>query len=376
MPFLPLSFTILQWTRKPSVRRLCLIFLVLTAASEGRADTVATAHRAVTRLAEGVYAIRHPDSPDGNLNGNTTVIIGDDGVFVVDSCFQPSAASEDIAQIRRWTSKPVRYLLNTHWHNDHNMGNGAYAAAFPSIAIIAHVDTARDMYRTPNTASRFVQQIATRRQRLESGVATDGSKLTAEQRDELARRTAGKVQVLEEIRRFAFRPPGITFDHDLHIDLGNREVQVKYLGRGPTAGDAIVYLPKERIVIAGDLLTHPVMFTYDGYPSEWIGTLECLGWLDADIIVPGHGDVVRGRAFLDLAVRFLRSAVDQVAARLHELTATVEYPSLDEVRKGVDLAPFRHDFAGDDAEALAQFDDAAGALVGVVYNEAMHNRSR
>src|SRR5438132_1363160 len=77
----------------------------------------------VTKLAEGVYAIEHKDVPGGFESGNTTVIIGERQVFVVDSCFLPSAARKDIAQIREWTDKPVSFVLNTHFHNDHNLGN-------------------------------------------------------------------------------------------------------------------------------------------------------------------------------------------------------------------------------------------------------------
>ena len=101
--------------------------------------------RQVAKLAEGVYAIEHPNSNDGNVNGNTTVIIGDREVFVVDSCYSPAAAREDIAQIRKWTDKPVAYLLNTHFHNDHNNGNKTYLDAFPSLAIVAQEETKRDM---------------------------------------------------------------------------------------------------------------------------------------------------------------------------------------------------------------------------------------
>jgi len=101
--------------------------------------------RSVTKLAEGVYEIQHKDALDGSASGNTTVIIGERQVFVVDSCFLPSAAREDIAQIRQWTDKPVAFVLNTHFHNDHNLGNRAYMDAFPSLTIIAHVETKKDM---------------------------------------------------------------------------------------------------------------------------------------------------------------------------------------------------------------------------------------
>jgi hypothetical protein len=78
------------------------------AASFGDGDS-----RQVTALAEGVYAIQHRNSPDGNPSGNTAVIIGDREVFVMDSTYQPSLAREDIAQIRQWTDKPAAYLPNS-----------------------------------------------------------------------------------------------------------------------------------------------------------------------------------------------------------------------------------------------------------------------
>src|SRR5579859_7776790 len=84
---------------------------------------LAEPERQVTPLANGVYEIQHEP------NGNTTVIIGDRQVLVVDSCFLPSAAREDISQIRKWTDKPVSFVVNTHFHNDHNLGNRIYMDA-------------------------------------------------------------------------------------------------------------------------------------------------------------------------------------------------------------------------------------------------------
>lgn len=81
------------------------------------ADSTKTLTRSFEKIAEGVYTIRHKDAPDTFPQGNTTVIIGDREVLVVDSCYLPSSAREDIAQIRQWTNKPVRYLVNTHWHS-------------------------------------------------------------------------------------------------------------------------------------------------------------------------------------------------------------------------------------------------------------------
>src|SRR5215469_6453478 len=96
-------------------------------------DTTNTHQRTVTQLGKGIYEIRHKDAPDHFSEGNTTVVVGENAVLVVDSCYLPSVAREDIEQIRQWTNKPVRYLFNTHWHNDHVQGNAAYTDAFPAI---------------------------------------------------------------------------------------------------------------------------------------------------------------------------------------------------------------------------------------------------
>jgi len=101
-----------------SIRALAIFVLIMVGVSCW-ADSIATHERTVTKLAEGIYEIRHPDAPDTFPQGNTTVIIGDRGVFVVDSCLLPSSARQDIAQIKQWTDKPVLFLLNTHWHFDH-----------------------------------------------------------------------------------------------------------------------------------------------------------------------------------------------------------------------------------------------------------------
>src|SRR5690348_1180905 len=100
-------------------------------------DKPTVKERSITKLADGVYEIRHPDAPDGFPNSNTTVVIGDKGVLVVDSCLLPSQAKLDIAQIKQWTTKPVLYVVNTHWHFDHTLGNATYLAAFPAAQIVA-----------------------------------------------------------------------------------------------------------------------------------------------------------------------------------------------------------------------------------------------
>jgi len=330
----------------------------------------AQTERKVTKLAENVYAIQHKDALDGLASGNTTVIIGDRQVFVVDSCFLPSEAREDIAQIRQWTDKPVSFLLNTHFHNDHNLGNRAYMDAFPSLTIIAHVETKKDedMFG-PGSAGREERSTARLQRMLDEGKTSDGTPLSPEDKTELKNALSRRHAVTDEIRQVKYQSATLTFDHDFSIDLGGREVQVKFLGRGNTAGDAVAYLPKEKIAIVGDLVVYPIPYIYDGYPSEWIRTLENLGQLNAETIVPGHGPVLHDNAYALLIRDLLKSALDQMNARLVQNGPAMSQ-SLDDVKSAVDLAPFRERFAGADKDLAAAFDDMAANLVKVTFREA------
>jgi cyclase len=340
------------------------LFLAAFVLSAAAASTFGQSQRKVTQLADGVYEIQHEP------NGNTTVIIGERQVFVVDTCFLPSAAREDIAQIHQWTDKPVSFVLNTHFHNDHNLGNRAYMDEFPALTIIAHVETKKEMDRFgPSSAGRQEKTIDTLREMLETGKTRDGQILSDDDKAEVKKALSRQIPRYEEIKEVKFQSATLTFEHDFSIDIGNREVQVKFLGRGNTPGDALVYLPKEKIVVAGDLVVYPIPYIYDGYPVEWIQTLENLAHLDADTIVPGHGPVMHDKAYIYLLRDLMKSAVDQMNEKLRQ-TSPAMNQTLDDVKGGVDLTPFRQRFAGDDKDLGDSFDNAASHLVKLVFLEA------
>jgi cyclase len=326
--------------------------------------------RKVTKLAEGVYEIQHKEEFGGSVNGNTTVIIGQRQVFVVDSCFLPSSAREDIAQIREWTDKPVAFVLNTHFHNDHNLGNRIYLDAFPAITIIAHIETKKDMdHFGPGSAARTQQGIDRLQKMLSTGKGPDGQNLSDVDKTEVKEALAKRLPEIEELNQVTFQSATLTFDHDFSIDLGNREVQVKFLGRGNTNGDTVVYLPRERIVMTGDLVVNPIPFFYDGYPTEWIKTLQNLSQLDADTVVPGHGPILHGKSQLYLIRDMMQSAVDQMNAKLTQAGPAM-FLTLDSVKEAVDLTPFRQRFAGSDKDLNDAFDSAAADLVKLVFRES------
>jgi glyoxylase-like metal-dependent hydrolase (beta-lactamase superfamily II) len=344
--------------------------VLLLASGSAPADSAETNQRRITKLADGVYSIEHKYLNDGNSSGNTTVIIGEREVFVVDSCYRTSAAQEDIAQIRQWTNKPVGYLLNTHFHNDHNNGNRTYLDAFPSLAIIAQAETKKDMdLIQPGNIERAPTELAAFIAAARDGKTPDGHTLSEEEKKQYQAMIPGLEQALVESKTMVYQAPTLVFTDRLDIDLGNREVQVKYLGRGNTAGDAIVYLPKEKILAAGDLLVRPIPYTYNGYPSEWVQTLHKMAELDVTTIVPGHGSIMHDKTYLNLVADLLQSAVDQMHARIRQI-GNLGGHTLDEVKGFVDVTPFRQRFAGDNKDLQSQFDEMAAELVKATFNEA------
>ena len=347
--------------------KLILALLLSTSAVLVFADSSVTTQRTVTQLGDGIYEIRHPDAPDTFPQGNTTVVIGDNGVLVVDSCYLPSSAREDIAQIKQWTDKPVRWLINTHWHNDHVQGNNEYVKAFPGINIVGHHETqsqiAGYVSRYP---SRFPRIAATYRKYIDERKDGNGTALTDNDIADLKKALAGKDTVLVELKDNVIVPPNVSFDHDFNVDLGNRQVQVKHLGRGNTRGDVVVFLPKEKIVAAGDLLDSPVPYLGGGYPVEEIDTLKKLSALDPQIIVPGHGDVLRDKVLLTNVIEFLQTVTDELSKQIYVVGNGPR--NLDEVRKNVmanlDLNKWRDKLAGPNQADRDFFDSFS--LAGVI----------
>lgn len=356
------------------MKRLLAWLLVLAAGAAG-ADSVTTRRTEVHTLAPGVHMIRHADPTADFPDGNTTVVIGQRGVLVVDTGYLPSTARADIERIRAWTDKPVRWVVNTHWHNDHVGGNAAYLAAFPGAEVIAHRETRTLMeLRIRSYVVRFVaddtafgRQRAQQRRMLDSGVDEQGAPLADARRAELADTLARDARAVEEFRRFVYQGPTLTFDDALTIDLGDREAQLRHLGRGNTAGDVVVVLPRERILIAGDLVDHPVPYAFGGYPSDWSRTLKRLAQIEVDMIVPGHGELLRGSAYLQRLIALLDSLIARTTALLGERGSAL---TLEVLKREIDLAAWRRELAGDDADSQAFFDASMASLLGLVLAEA------
>jgi hypothetical protein len=217
------------------------VFLVIIVTFQVHAQS--PSERSVTKVADGVYFIKHRSTVfDG---GNTTFVVGTGCVFVVDSAFLPSATKYDIEQIKKVTDKPVCYLLNTHWHGDHNTGNHQYVAAYPQVQIIAQRETKKDMDLIVGSfMERRVANIAKAEKRVQTGKTEKGEALTPDQlEEERGNLEAYKAQAGEFTSDWRYQAPTMVFDTAMDLDLGNRKVEIRYFGRGNTSGDAIADLP-------------------------------------------------------------------------------------------------------------------------------------
>lgn len=308
----------------------------------------------VQPLAQGVYAFVRRDPIDDAANSNVLVIVSDVDVIVVDGNLAPSSAEGTIAAIRRLTPLPVRYVINTHWHDDHVLGNSQYADIFPGVEFIAHPYTRRRIIDTVASSleeykATYPQELKQLEARLATGTRSDGTPFTDEERISLQRLSALFRVMVAELPRMRVTPPTLLVEQSMTLWRGSREIRLLFLGRGNTAGDVIVHLPHEGIVATGDLVVHPIPYGFGVYPGDWIETLDRLKALGARVWMPGHGELQHDTRHLT-AVQELLGAL-----RSHMRDAVARGLTLEQARAALNLESFRTRFAGTDARRSAQF---------------------
>jgi cyclase len=304
------------------------------------------------RVVDGIVAFIASESNTGIVSGNCVAVIGDDGVLVVDSTSFPSHARQIIAEIKQMTNQPVRFLVHTHWHPDHLVGDGEFRSAFPGVAVVSTTFTRKAILEL---APKYIQgngdpaNADMLRKMLADGKDDEGKPLTEAGRKYLNDYINSVVFAASEYQQYKSVIPNLVFDDALTIMLGKREVQIRFLGRGNTAGDAVIFVPDAKVVMAGDLLASPTPYSYGSYLSEWIQTLAKLKALGATTVIPGHGPVEHDYAYLDLVSSALQSTLSQVQA------AVAKHLSLEDTRKQIDLSQFKKKFCNGDPDREIAF---------------------
>lgn len=305
-------------------------------------------------LGGGVWAAIRANPVDEPAVGNSLIIINEQDVVVVDAALTPSSAAAILREVRGRTANPVRYLVITHWHDDHVLGAQTYLEAFPDLEIIAHPTTRTAIAEgvIPSlhaNMTAYPEALEETEAQLRSGVGADGSPLTADQRASQERFARILRDFIPEMQGMRVALPTMLVDDELVLHRGDRQIRIRWLGRGNTAGDLVVHLPVEGIVATGDLVVAPTPFALGSFIGDWIGTIAAVRALGADVLVPGHGPVMRDTAYLDTVTELLESVHRQVA------DAVARGLTLEETREAVDLEPFRARLAGDDRLRNASF---------------------
>ena len=267
------------------------------------------------KVAEGVYLFTTTPYGDAGLSGNSVAVLSDEGVLVFDSNGTPETAATVLAEIRKLTDKPVRYLVNSHWHWDHWGGNQVYQAAFPGLQIITHEKTRELMLAVeprwndkglkeglPQFLDGFEKQIA----------AAKAKNAPAEQIKAAEERLAADRNFLAQKQAVRKTYPNVTFSESMTLILGGREIQILH-AQAITPGDTYIYLPREKVLVTGDILLSPYPFAIGGtYPAEWLKTLGELAALNPAVIIPGHGDAEMNGDFLRSNIALFRDVTQQV----------------------------------------------------------------
>ena len=263
------------------------------------------------KVADDVYHAVGTSALTAGCNG--AVAINADDVLVVDSHISPAAAWALREELKAITPKPIRFVVNTHFHFDHAHGNQIYGAG---VEIIGHEFTREQLATGGSKSSRsyatFVETLPAQIEGLRKRI---GAGSDAAERARLEAQLAVMERHYRATQAVIPTPPTVTLNDTMTLHRGGREIRLLFLGRGHTGGDIVVHLPKERLVVTGDLLTAGPAYLGDGYFSEWIATLEKLKALEFDTVLPGHGDAFKGKAKIDHWQAYLRDFWTQVQQR-------------------------------------------------------------
>jgi cyclase len=221
---------------------------------------------------------------------NSVFLVTDEGVLVIDSGQHPRAGQALIDRIRKITNKPIKWVINSHFHGDHTFGNAAFKAA--GATFVAQQETARIM--------QMVQP------------------------KEMARRANYFKSHNYDPSAVELILPDVTFDSTMTIYLGGREVRLFYLGPGQQDGDTFVLFPRARALFTpGSFAKHSMPnMAFTTSVENWIKLLDQVGAMDVDVLLPGHGDVAT------------RADVKELSGMLSDEYATVKTA----IAKGVPLA--------------------------------------
>lgn len=311
-----------------------------------------------SKLADGVWLFASPEPFHVQPYGNVVAVEQADGFVLFDSGGTPAGAARILDMLAALSPKPVKAVIVSHWHGDHINGLRTIQQRWPQVRTIATNATRRTL--TDPKVARFMPTGDTAsddaiRRNVEGAVGHLRTQAARTDLPEAVR--AGNAQGARELQHYgqellggAMLVPAEGFDDRLLIDDPQRPVELRFLGRANTDGDAIAWLPRQKIVMSGDIVVSPIPYGFGSYPNDWEATLAALKAFDFKMLVPGHGMVMKDATYLDR----LSTLIAETRAKVAPMVS--RGLSLDDVQKQIDLSAQAQMFSGGDAFRSRIFD--------------------
>ena len=315
-----------RFAGRAGLRRLSLLVVIALAGgvllwrapafeAAGQPGGSVTRHR-MTKITETIYRADAPGTP--GMNSTSWAFINDTDVLVTDSEGSPASARSLLEGIKTITNKPVKYLVDTHFHLDHAYGN---AALPPDVQIIGHDFTRKSLLgreaREGTTIKWFTTPMPERIAGLKKQAAAEADPAKKATLD--AQAAAAEATLAVYSGDFPLQAPNVTVNRTMSVWSGTKEFRIFWPGRAHTAGDLVIYVPSERAAATGDIVFKATVgWQGDAFPNEQAETLETLKPLNLDLLLPGHGDHVQGNGAIVQTITnmqaYVRDEFAQVAA--------------------------------------------------------------
>ena len=303
--------------QKPSSLTVLASILVLISSfaigQEG--EIVETGTHRFVEVADGVWQVTGTGSVF--TMSNAMILVGEFDTLVDDSHVTPAAARALLESIPAVTDKPVRYLVNSHYHFDHAHGNQSFPEG---VEIIGHEFTRAKLngdignVLEENTFRSFSDPVPTTVANLAQRAREETDPRRRTELEETHRVQQEYMNAIEEV---VPTPPNITLQEEMTlfqvVANGSREIQLLHFGRAHTGGDVVIYLPQEKVVFTGDMMLPGLAYMGDGHVDEWPDSLEGLKALDFEIWLPGHGPVMRNKQPIENFQAYLRDLWDRTS---------------------------------------------------------------
>jgi glyoxylase-like metal-dependent hydrolase (beta-lactamase superfamily II) len=254
-----------------------------------------------------VHLISQPNA------GNSVVIEQSDGLAVVDPGISAPAGRHIVSEIRKFSTKPVKYLIYTHYHGGHDPGARAFLRAWPHLAIVSTDVTRDDISGTPMEyikayAQDYAGEIGLAREQLKRADLLPEVRAGWQQLVDAGKSIVGSYNNMEADLAT------LTFSDRLTIPDSQTPIEVMFLGRNNTDGNAVVWAPTEKVLYTGNIPVGTPPYAAASYATSWIGMLDRVAAYDFAYLIPGHGQVQKDPAYLREVKGTLAKIQDKVAS--------------------------------------------------------------